>query len=218
MLGASPRLHQHQDMCKVSKVFLSKMFLSKTWSDDLATCVFQNCLWWLRLRLFVDHFFFLNVHYFECQSANSNLHFLFLICRCVSGVNLDLSNQPDLLVGQFWGCQSNASYLWVIKIACPLSFFLPGPNERTAVQLVTPKIQFCGSYGNRTGSTGLYQYQLPTKSRRWNEKQLNSVHGYSPVQLACAASSIIDLVLISFRCVSLSSSAVKGKRCTRKAQ
>ena len=30
MLGASPRLHQHQDTCKVSKVFLSKMFLSKT--------------------------------------------------------------------------------------------------------------------------------------------------------------------------------------------
>ena len=31
------------------------------------------------------------------------------------------------------------------------------------------------------------------------------------MQLACAASSIIDLVLISFRRVSLSSSAVKGK-------
>ena len=140
----------------------------------------------------------------------------FLICLCVSGVDSDLSNQPNLLLGQFWGCQS--SYLWVIKIACPLSFSLPGPNERTAVQLVTPKLQFCGSYGNRTGSTGLYQYQLPTKSRRWNEKQLNSVHGYSPVQLVCAASSIIDLVLISYRRVSLSSSAVKGKRCTRKAQ
>ena len=210
MLGASPRLHQHQDTCKVSEVFLSKMFLSKTWSDDPANCVFQNCLWWLRLRnCSLIIFFFLNVHNFWVAVCKLQSPFFFLICRCVLGVNSDLSNQPNLLLGQFWDCQS--SYLWVIKIACPLSFSLsPWPKLKNNLQLVTPKLRFCGSFGNRTSSTGLYQYQLPPKSRRWNKKQLIpvSVHGCQPVLLACAASSIIDLVLIIFRCLSLSSSVV----------
>ena len=47
------------------------------------------------LRLFVDHFFFLNLHNFECQSANSNLHFFLDLPLCL-GCRFGLIKSAEL--------------------------------------------------------------------------------------------------------------------------